>query len=87
MRSQVSQREPAGAGVDMSELQVHHCITPEQCRWFLCSVRAIPVNKVLVQELNRLIGFDMLTLNFLIVFGSLSEFPGGSSFCPFCGHP
>jgi len=24
--------------VDVSELQVHHCITPEEWRWLLCSV-------------------------------------------------
>jgi len=28
MRSQDSQRESAGEGVIMSELQAHHCITP-----------------------------------------------------------
>jgi len=31
MRSQVSQRESAGEGMDVSEvLQAQHCITPEQ---------------------------------------------------------
>jgi len=49
MRSQVSQRESAG-GVEMSELQAHHCITPEQWTWLLCSVSVIPVNNVLLQE-------------------------------------
>ena len=29
MRSHVSQRESSGKGVDMSELQAHHCITPD----------------------------------------------------------
>jgi len=52
MRSQVSQRESAGEGVEMSKLQAHQCITPEQRRWRLCSVNATPVNKVLLQELN-----------------------------------
>jgi len=54
MRSQVSQREAAGEGVEMTELQTHHCITPEQWSWLLCSVRATPVNNVLpvLQELN-----------------------------------
>jgi len=70
MRSQVSQRESAGEGVDMSELQAHHCITPEQWSWLLCSVSAIPVNKVLLQELNWLIGIEMLTSDFLTFFGS-----------------
>jgi len=36
MRSQVSQRESAGEAVDESELQAHHCITPEQWSWFMC---------------------------------------------------
>jgi len=52
MRSQFSQRESAGEGVDMSELQAHHCVTPEQWSRLLCSVNATPVNKVLLQELN-----------------------------------
>jgi len=30
MRSRVLHRESAGKGVEMSELQAHHCITPEQ---------------------------------------------------------
>jgi len=29
MRSQVRQRDSADEGVVMSELQAHHCITPE----------------------------------------------------------
>jgi len=33
------------------KLQAHHCITPEQWSWLLCSVSAIPVNKMLLQEL------------------------------------
>ena len=49
MRSQVSQRGSAGEEVDMSEiLQAHHCITPEQWSWFLSSVSAMLVNKVLL---------------------------------------
>jgi len=70
MRSQVPQREYADEGVDMSEPQAHHCITSEQCSWLLCSVSAIPVNKVLLQELNQLIGIKMLTSDFLNIFGS-----------------
>jgi len=38
MRSQVSQRESAGEGVGMSELQAHHCITPEQWSCGICAV-------------------------------------------------
>jgi len=52
MRLQVSQRQSAGEGVEMSELQAHHCITPEQWSWLLYSVSATPVNIVLLQELN-----------------------------------
>jgi len=41
IRSQVSQPASAGKGADMSELQAHHCITPEQWTWLLCSVSVI----------------------------------------------
>ena len=70
MRSQIRQRESAGEGVEMSELQAHHCITPEQWSLLLCSVSAIPVNKVLLQELNRLIGIKMPASDFLKSFVS-----------------
>jgi len=43
MRSQVSQRESADEGTNLSALQAHHCIIPEQSSWLLCSVSAIPV--------------------------------------------
>jgi len=33
-------------------------------------VSAIPVNTVLLQEVNRLIGIEMLTSDFLTFFGS-----------------
>jgi len=48
----------------MSELQAHHCIIPEQWTCFLRSVSAIPVNKMLLQELDQLIGMKMLTSDF-----------------------
>ena len=76
MRSQVLQHESAG-GVEMSELQTHHCTTPGQWSWLLCSVSAIPVNKTLLQELNRLIGIEMLTSDFPTLFGSKSQFSAG----------
>ena len=77
MRPHVSQRcKSAGEGVDMSELQAHQCITPEQWSWILCSVSAIPVNKVLLQESNQLIEIKMLTSDFLKFFNSYSQFPG-----------
>jgi len=70
MRLQISQPESADEGVDMNELQDHYCITPTQWCWFLCSVSAIPVNKLLLQELNQLIEIKMLTSDFLNIFGS-----------------
>ena len=59
--------ESADKEVDM---QAHHCITPEQWSWILCSVSATPVNKVLLQKLNQVIGIKMLTSNFLDISGS-----------------
>ena len=56
--------------VDVSELQVHHCITPEEWRWLLCSVSAMPAIKELLQELNKFIGIKMLTSDYLQIFGS-----------------
>ena len=44
---------------------------------------AIPVNKMLLQELNQLIGIKMLTSDFLAIFASKSNFRGGGfSFSP-----
>jgi len=54
----------------MSELQAHHCMTPEEWTWLLCSVNAISESKPLLQELNQLIGIKLLTSDFLQVFGS-----------------
>ena len=81
MCSQDSQRESADYGVDMSELQAHHCITPEQWSWLLCSVNAIPANKVLLQELNQLIGIKMLQI-FKIFLVLSTNFQGWYK-CPF----
>jgi len=54
MRSQVSQRESADEGTNMSALQAHHCITPEQSSsWLLCSVSAIPVKMPVSPPLLR----------------------------------
>jgi len=54
----------------MSELQAYHCMTPEQRSRLLCSVSAIPVNELLLQELNQSIVIKMLTSDFLAMFGS-----------------
>jgi len=71
----------------MSEVQARHCMTPEQWTWFLCNVRVIPTNKLLLQEMNQLIRIEQLTSSFLEKFGSYSYFPGRGK-CPFwptCG--
>jgi len=61
---------PAGKGADMNELQVQHCMTPEQWSWLLCCVSVVPANKLLLQEINQLIGIELLTSNFLKSFSS-----------------
>jgi len=42
---------------DRSELQTHHCTTPGQWTWFLCSVGVIPANILSMQKLNQF-GFN-----------------------------
>jgi len=42
-----------GKAADVSELQTHHCTTPGQWTWFLCTVGVIPANKLSRQELNQ----------------------------------
>jgi len=54
----------------MSELRSHHCMTPEQRTWVLRSVSVVPVNKLSMQELNQLIGIELLTSNLLESFSS-----------------
>jgi len=61
---------PAGKGADMSELQAYHCKTPEQWTWLLRSVSVIPANKLSLQEINQLIGIELLTSNFIESFSS-----------------
>jgi len=61
---------PAGKGADMSELQAQHCMTPEQWTWLLCRVSVVLENKLLLQEINQLIGIELLTSNFLENFSS-----------------
>ena len=53
--SQVSQPASADKGAGMSELQAHHCMTPEQWTWILCSVNVLPANRLSLQELSQLI--------------------------------
>jgi len=68
--SQVRQPASAGKGAYMSELQAQYCMTPEQWTWFLCSVSVTPINKLSLQEINQLVGIELLMWNFLENFGS-----------------
>jgi len=70
IRSQVWQLIPAEERADMSKLQAHHWMTPEQWTWLLCSVSVVPANKLLLQEINQLIGIELLTSNFQDNFSS-----------------
>jgi len=56
-------------------------ITPEQLNWLLCSVIATPVNKVLLQELNQLIGIEMLASDFPTFFGFLDPISREAKTC------
>jgi len=60
-RSQVSY--PASVeGAHMSELQAHHCMTPVEWAWLLCSVSVIPANKPSLQDINQLIGIKLVLM-------------------------
>jgi len=61
---------PAGKGADMSELQAQHCMAQKQWTWLLCRVSVVPANKLLLQEINQLIGIELPTSNFLESFSS-----------------
>jgi len=67
----------AGKGADLSELQAQHCVTPEQWSWILCRVSVVPANKLLSQEINQLIGIELLTSYFLESFSSAMSSPNG----------
>jgi len=54
----ISQTASAGKWVDMSELQVHHSMIPEQWTWLLCSVSFIPATKLPLQQLTQVIGIQ-----------------------------
>jgi len=70
---------PAGKGVDMSELHAQHCMTPVQWIWRLRSVSVVPANKLLLQEINQLIGIELLTSNFLDVLVLIPNFQRGEN--------
>jgi len=53
-----------------SELQAHHCMTPEQWTWLLCSASVIPENTVALQKFNQSIGIELLTSCFLENLGA-----------------
>jgi len=61
---------PADEGADMSELQAQHYMTPEQWTWLLCRVSVVVANKLLLQEINQVIGIELLTSYFLQNFSS-----------------
>ena len=67
---QVWQPASAGKGADVSKLQAQHCMIPEQWNWLLCSVSFVPADKLSLQEINKLIGMELLTSGFLENFGS-----------------
>jgi len=69
-RSQVWPPAFASIRVDRSERQANQCITPKQWTWLACSVSAILVNKLPLQELNQLIGTELLISAFLENFRS-----------------
>jgi len=54
----------------MSELQDHLCMAPEQSIWLLCRVSVVPVNEQSMQEINQLVGIELLTSNFLESYSS-----------------
>ena len=66
-------------GVDTSELQAHHCMTPEQWTWLLCSVSVIPENTVALQKFYQLIGIELLISCFLKNLGAKFQSPGGAN--------
>jgi len=61
---------PAGKAADMIELQAQYCMIPEQWTLLLCRVSIVPANKLVLQEINQLIGIELLTSNFLESFSS-----------------
>jgi len=54
----------------MSQMQAHHCMTPEQRTRFLCSVNVIQANQLFLQELNQLIESKLLTSGVFKIFVS-----------------
>jgi len=82
-RLQVSEPASAGKGVDMSEIQALHCMTPEQWTWILCSVSDILASKLSFQELSKSIGIKLLPWIFLeILFLSLNFQGRNARFAP-----
>jgi len=87
-RSQLSQSASAGKLGDMRELQAHHCMTPELCTCLLCNLNVIQANKLSFQELNQLIGIELLTSNFTEILIPHPNFQEGQMpVLPPCGRP
>jgi len=80
---------PLQARSDTSELQAHNYMFSKQWTWLLCSVSVISANRLSLQKLTQIIGFQFLISRFPEIFASYSQFPGRSKcpFCPPCGRP
>jgi len=91
IRSRLSQPTSADKGGDLSEPQVHQCMTLQLWTWLLCSASFIPVQKLLLQESNQLIGIKMSTSGFsrnIWFIIPISTRGANARFAPIpCGHP
>ena len=84
--SQVSQLDSADKEAQLSELQVHQCITPEEWNWHLCSVSAIPANK-LIARMKSIDRNQALDFRFSRDFWFLDPISRGQMpVFPFCGR-
>ena len=71
--------ESADARVGMSELQAHHCITPEQWSWLLCSVRVTNGKWNVVARIKTLNRNQDPGFRFSRFFLFLVQFQGGNA--------
>jgi len=78
-----------GKAADISELQTHHCTTPGQWTWFLCTVGVIAANKLPLQELNQFNLIYAPDFRFISIFWFLVPISrrANDRFDPFCGRP
>ena len=75
---QVSQPASAGNEADLVNCKLisHYCMMPEQWIRLLCSVSVIPANETVIARIKSI---KLLTLGVLEIFGSYTQFPGGSN--------